>query len=470
MPDTELLSRASREGRLTLLAVTLGSGISILDGTIVNVALKAMGEDLHADLDVLQWVVNGYLLALASLVLVGGAVGDRLGRRRVYVGGMLLFAIGSALCALCALSATAPQLIAFRVVQGLGAALATPGALSIIRASFREEDRASAIGTWAGMSGVAAAIGPFVGGWLIEHAGWPSIFWINIPLCLIVVLLCLRYAPESRNPQAARGFDVAGAVLSVVVLGALTFALTSAGGGGPAFWGSLVLCAVAAVAFVWRQLRAAHPLVPPALFGDRVFTAANLMTLLVYGSFGAAMFVLALQLQISLGWSALNAGLATLPVTIALMLLSSRASALSDRIGPRIPMALGPITCAAGLLLLMPVARGTSYWSGVLPGVTVFALGLALLVAPLTSTVVAAAPDEYAGTASGVNNAVARAGSLLAVAALPAIVGLSGREYADPAAMTAAHLDAMLLCAAMLTLGGIVSWWGLRPAPSRKRA
>lgn len=453
------MSRSSREGRLTLAAVTLGSGVSILDGTIVNVALKAMGEDLHADLDVLQWVINGYLLALASLVLVGGAIGDRLGRRRVYVGGITLFAIGSALCAL---STAAPQLIVFRVVQGLGAALATPGALSIIRASFREEDRASAIGTWAGMSGVAGAIGPFVGGWLIEQAGWPSIFWINIPLCLIVVLLCLRYAPESRNPQAARGFDVTGAVLSVLVLGTLTFALTSGGDGGPAMWGSLVACALTGVAFVLRQMRAAHPLVPPSLFSDRVFTAANLMTLLVYGAFGAAMFVLALQLQISLRWSALDAGLATLPVTIALLLLSSRASALSARIGPRLPMALGPLTCAAGLLLLARAAAGTSYWAGVLPGITVFALGLALLVAPLTSTVVAAVPDEYAGTASGINNAVARAGSLLAVAALPAVVGLSGREYADPAAMTVAHHDAMLLCAAMLAAGGTVSWWGLR--------
>lgn len=453
------MSRSSREGRLTLAAVTLGSGVSILGGTIVNVALKAMGEDLHADLDVLQWVINGYLLALASLVLVGGAIGDRLGRRRVYVAGIALFAIGSALCAL---STAAPQLIVFRVVQGLGAALATPGALSIIRASFREEDRASAIGTWAGMSGVAGAIGPFVGGWLIEQAGWPSIFWINIPLCLIVVLLCLRYAPESRNPQAARGFDVTGAVLSVLVLGTLTFALTSGGDGGPAMWGSLVACALTGVAFVLRQMRAAHPLVPPSLFSDRVFTAANLMTLLVYGAFGAAMFVLALQLQISLRWSALDAGLATLPVTIALLLLSSRASALSARIGPRLPMALGPLTCAAGLLLLARAAAGTSYWAGVLPGITVFALGLALLVAPLTSTVVAAVPDEYAGTASGINNAVARAGSLLAVAALPAVVGLPGREYADPAAMTVAHHDAMLLCAAMLAAGGTVSWWGLR--------
>lgn len=458
-----LLRRSSREGRLTLAALTLGSGISILDGTVVNVALKTLGEDLDADLSVLQWVVNGYTLALASLVLVGGAIGDRLGRRRVYLGGMVLFAVGSALCAL---SANAGQLVAFRIVQGIGAALATPGALAIIQASYVREDRAPAIGTWAGLSGVAAAIGPFVGGWLLEYAGWPWIFWVNVPLCVLVVIVCLRYTPESRNPSAARGFDVVGAVLSVVVLAALTYALTTASvGTTPAVWAGAAISVLAGAAFLWRERVAEHPLLPLGLFRDRVFTAANLMTFLVYGAFSGALFVLAIQLQVGVGWSPLEAGLATLPITIALMLLSSRAGALAARIGPRIPMSLGPVLCAVGFLLLAPVAAGTGYWTGVFPGVTVFALGLALLVAPLTSTVLAAAPDEVSGTASGINNAVARAGSLLAVAVLPVLVGLSGRDYADPSAMTSAHRASMLLCAAALTIGGLVSWFGLARAP-----
>ena len=458
-----LLTRSSREGRLTLAALTLGSGIGILDGTVVNVALKTLGEDLDADLSVLQWVVNGYTLALASLVLVGGAIGDRLGRRRVYLGGMVLFAVGSALCAL---SANAGQLVAFRIVQGTGAALATPGALAIIQASYRKEDRAPAIGTWAGLSGVAAAIGPFVGGWLLQHAGWPWIFWVNVPLCVLVVVVCLRVTPESRNPTAARGFDVVGSVLSVLVLSSLTYALTVASGGATAaVWLSAVVCVAAVAAFLWWELRVEQPLLPLGLFRDRVFTAANLMTFLVYGAFGGALFVLAIQLQVGVGWSPLEAGLATLPVTISLMFLSSRAGALAARIGPRVPMSLGPILCAVGMALLAPVAAGTRYWTGVFPGITVFSLGLALLVAPLTSTVLAAAPEDYAGTASGINNAVARAGSLLAIAVLPVLVGLSGREYADAVAMTHAHRSSMLICAVGLAVGGLVSWFGLARVP-----
>ncbi len=463
MTTTALLSRSSREGRLTLAALTLGSGIGILDGTVVNVALKTLGEDLDADLSVLQWVVNGYTLALASLVLVGGAVGDRLGRRRVYLGGMALFAVGSVLCAL---SANAGQLVAFRIVQGVGAALATPGALAIIQASYVREDRAPAIGTWAGLSGVAAAIGPFVGGWLLEHAGWPWIFWVNVPLCILVVVVCLRFTPESRNPGATRAFDVVGAVLSVVGLASLTYALTSASDGmSPVVWASAVVCVAAVAAFLWREATARQPLMPLTLFRDRVFMAANLMTFLVYGAFGAALFILVIQLQVGVGWSPLEAGLATLPITIALMFLSSRAGALSARIGPRVPMSLGPVLCAVGMALLAPVGRGTSYWTGVLPGITVFSLGLALLVAPLTSTVLAAAPDDYAGTASGINNAVARAGSLLAIAVLPVLVGLSGREYTDAVAMTNAHRSSMLICAAVLAVGGLVSWFGLARVP-----
>ena len=451
------LARESTRGRMMLAGVTLGSGVAILDGSVVNVALRTLGEDLGASLAQLQWVVNGYLLALASLVLVGGALGDRFGRRRVYLVGVAWFMVASALCAL---AQSPAQLVALRVLQGVGAALLTPGALALIQASFRPEDRAPAIGTWAGLSGVAAAVGPLLGGWIVDHTSWRWIFAINVPLCLAVLVLTARSAPESRGATAAGHFDVLGAVLTVLALGGATYALTSAAEGNPAVVSTAwVVAAVSAVGFVLVERRAASPLVPLGLFGSRVFSAANGMTLLVYGALGGVSLFTVLQLQAA-GWGALEAGLSGLPITVALLLFSSRTAALSARIGPRIPMTVGPLVCAAGTLLLLLVADEAT-WARVLPGMIVFALGLALLVSPLTAAVLAAAPDRYAGAASGVNNAVARAGSLLAVAALPALVGLVGDDYLDPEAMTAGYRGAMLWCSVLLTLGGVVSWFGL---------
>ena len=453
------LVRDSRRGRLTLLALTLGSGIVILDGTVVNVAVRVIGVELGASLGQLQWVVNGYLLALASLVLLGGALGDRLGRRRVYVAGMGLFLLGSVACAL---APTVEVLVLTRVVQGIGGALLMPGALAIIQSSYAPADRGPAIGTWAGMSGIAAAIGPFVGGWLVDHGGWRWVFGINVPFCLVVLAIALVVVPESRDEESGGRFDVGGAVLTVVALAALTWALISA----PevpawAVVGAVGVAVAAGLAFLRLERRLARPMVPLGLFASRVFAAANAMTFLVYGALGAVMFLLVLQLQVSAGWSALAAGLTGLPVTISMMLLSSRTAGLSQRIGPRIPMSLGPLTCAAGVTALLAVGRGAK-WYAVLPGMVVFALGLALLVSPLTATVLAAAPDRFAGVASGINNAVARAGSLLAVAALPAVAGLSGTAYLDPVAMTSGYRVAMVICAVLLAVGGIVSWVGLR--------
>jgi EmrB/QacA subfamily drug resistance transporter len=459
-----LLERSSPRGRTALAGVTLGSAVAILDGSVVNVALRTIGRDLGASLAQLQWVVNGYLLALASLVLVGGALGDRLGRRRVYVVGVAWFTVASALCAL---AQTPGQLIGLRVLQGVGAALLTPGALAIIQSSFRPEDRAPAIGTWAGLSGVAAAVGPVVGGWIVDHSTWRWIFGINVPLCALVLVLVLRAAPESRDPAAGgRRFDVAGAALTVVALGALTYALTAADSASPGVIAALVaVSAAAGVAFVLVERRARPPLVPLSLFSSRVFSAANGMTLLVYGALGAVSLFVVLQLQAA-GWSALAAGLSGLPITISLMLFSSRAAALSARIGPRIPMTVGPLVCAAGALLLLRVGSDAG-WGDVLPGMIVFSLGLALLVSPLTAAVLAAAPDRYAGVASGVNNAVARAGSLLAVAALPPLVGLAGEDYLDPSAMTNGYQAAMLWCAGLLAAGGVVSWLGVGRGATR---
>jgi EmrB/QacA subfamily drug resistance transporter len=453
----ELLARSSPRGRLMLAGVTLGSGVAILDGSVVNVALRTVGKDLGASLPQLQWIVNGYLLALASLVLVGGALGDRLGRRRVYLVGVTWFLLASAMCAL---AQTPGQLIGLRVLQGVGAALLTPGALSLIQASFREEDRAPAIGTWAGFSGLAAAIGPLVGGWLVGHGSWRWIFAINVPLCLGVVALTRYAAPESRDRSITGRFDVLGAGLTVVSLAAATYALTaSTEASAGVVAGAWVLAAVAAVAFLVVEQRTASPLVPLRLFRSRVFSAANGMTLLVYGALGGVSLFTVLQLQAA-GWNALEAGLSGLPITLSLLFLSSRAAALSARIGPRIPMTVGPLVCAVGALMLLAITDEAT-WLRVLPGMTVFSLGLALLVSPLTAAVLAAAPDRFTGVASGVNNAVARAGSLLAVAALPAMVGLSGDDYLETFAMAQGYRGAMLWCAALLAAGGVVSWFGL---------
>ncbi len=459
--DPRYLDRRSTRGRLTLLALTLGSGVAILDGSVVNVAVRTIGVELHASLGELQWVLNGYLLALASLVLVGGALGDRLGRRRIYLVGMGIFLAASIGCAL---APTIGALIALRAIQGVGGALLTPGALAIIQASYAPADRAPAIGTWAGMSGVAAAIGPFVGGWLVDHGGWRWVFGINLPLCLAVILLAVYAVPESRDDHLSGGFDLLGAVLTVVSLAAFTWAFTGASD-APAgqLLGGCAVGVLAAVAFVVAERRMVHPMVPLSLFGSRIFSAANGMTFLVYGALGAVMFLFVLQLQVSAGCSALAAGLSTLPVTIALMLLSSRAAALSHRIGPRVPMSLGPVLCAAGVLALVGIGSGAQ-WYAVLPGMTIFALGLALLVSPLTATVLAAAPQRHAGVASGVNNAVARAGSLLAVAALPALAGLGGTAYQQPESMTRGYRIAMAVCAGLLAAGGLVSWFGAHGA------
>jgi EmrB/QacA subfamily drug resistance transporter len=435
-------------------AATLGSGLTLLDGTVVNVALRAIGADLDASLAQLQWITNGYFLSLASLILIGGSLGDRLGRRRVFVIGTVWFALASLLCGL---APTAEVLIAARVLQGMGGALLTPGSLAMIQASFRATDRGRAIGAWSGLGGIAAAVGPLVGGLLIDYASWRWIFLINLPLAALTVWLAQRWVPESRDEQASGRFDVAGATLAALALAGITWALTDAGGTATPY--AVAIGVGAAVGFILVERRLHDPMVRLELFADRTFSAANGMTLLVYAALGAILFFLVLQLQTVGGYSALQAGLATLPITACMLLLASRGGALGQRIGPRIPMTVGPLVMAVGTVWLLVVGDDVTWWRDVLPGLTVFGLGLALMVAPLTSTVLNAAPDDSAGIASGINNAVARAGSLLAVAALPAAVGLAGDDYRDPALFDAAYGTAMLACAALLALGGLVSWF-----------
>ena len=456
----------TRTGRLVITAAVLGSGMALLDGTVVNVALVRIGEDLDASLAQLQWITNGYLLALASLILLGGSLGDRFGRRRVFVIGVVWFALASLACGL----AQSPgQLIAARILQGVGGALLTPGSLSIIQSVFREADRAKAIGAWSGLGGIATAIGPFVGGWLVEYASWRWAFLLNLPLGAVTVWFAQTAVPETLDEGAPRRFDVLGATLATVALALLTFALIQYESLGPGLTVTLILLALAVgVAFVVVEQRSSHPMVQPSLFRSRQFTAANIMTLLVYAALGAMFFFLTLQLQTVLGYGPLLAGLASLPVTVMMLLLAAKGGEVGARIGPRLPMTIGPIVCAIGTWLLTGVGAGDSYWTSVLPGVTVFGVGLSILVAPLTATVLAAAPDRWAGVASGVNNAVARSGSLLAVAALPAVVGLSGADYQRPEAFDAGYVSAMWICAVMLAGGGVVSWLLIRnPEPSK---
>jgi EmrB/QacA subfamily drug resistance transporter len=458
---TEAVRLGTPVGRAVIAAAVLGSGMAMLDQTVVNVALRTLGADLGATLAQLQWVTNAYLLTLASLILLGGSFGDRFGRRRVFVVGVVWFALASMLCGL----APSPQvLIAARALQGIGGALLTPGSLAMIQGTFAPEDRAPAIGAWSGLGSIAAAIGPFVGGALVAYASWRWIFLINPPIAALTVLIAVRAVPETRDPSAPDRFDAPGAVLAAAALGGTTYALIE--WGGVAGWVAAAVGVLAGIAFVVVEAHTREPMLMLGLFHNVTFSASNAMTLVVYGALGAMSFFVVIQLQTVSGYDALAAGAAFVPMTILMLFLAPAGGRLGQRIGPRIPMTFGPLVMAAGVLLLTRIGPDTSYLRDVLPGVVVFGLGLALMVAPLTATVLAAAPDQHAGIASGVNNAVARSGSLLAIAALPIAVGLHGDEYDDPTAFDAAYQQALVACAVLLALGGLMSWIAIRrPRP-----
>lgn len=452
------LRMSSAAGRGTLAAAVLASGMAFLDSTVVNVALPTLGHDLGASLAELQWVVNGYTLTLAAFVLLGGALGDHLGRRRVFVVGVVWFTLASLACGL------APDvgiLIAARIVQGIGGALLVPGSLALLQSSFREQDRARAIGAWSGLAGATTALGPFVGGVLIDQASWRWIFLMNLPLAAVVVWLCKVYVPESRDMQAARRFDIAGALLGAAALAGITYALIAwpeRGFASPQVLGGLTLGLLAAVGFLLvERARGTSAMMPLRLFDSRVFSVLNLYTVLTYGAFGGFIFLLVIYLQTGLGYDALQAGLATLPMTLLMLAGSELSGGLATKIGPRLQLTLGPLCCAAGVLLMRGIGPGVSYWTGILPGVLAFGLGLTLFVAPLTATVLAAVEMRFAGIASGVNNAAARAGSLLAVAALPLVVGLSGVEYELPGPLGAALRSAVLWCAGALVCAAVLA-------------
>jgi EmrB/QacA subfamily drug resistance transporter len=447
----------SVQGRGVLAATILGSGMAQLDGTVVNVALPRIGRDLHAGLTTLQWTINAYALTLSGLLLLGGSLGDRLGRRRVFVLGVLWFTAASIGCAL---APTGEVLVAMRAVQGVGAALLTPGSLAILEAVYVPDDRSAAVGAWSGLGGVATAIGPVLGGVLVGAAswGWRGVFLINVPIAAVVVFLAGRYVPETRDEQAAGRLDVPGAVLAALGLAATVYALTMAS----QRWtvaAVVVLCAglLLLIAFLVQERRAAGPLMPLGLFASRQFSSANLVTFVVYAALSGALFLLPVALQRVSGFSPLVAGSALLPVTFVMLLLSARMGRLAQRIGPRGPMAVGPVVAAAGLALLSQVGRHAHYAADVLPGVLVFGLGLSITVAPLTATVLAAAPNHLAGVASAVNNDVARVAGLLAVAVLPGLAGITSRSYQHVGELAHGFQHAMYIAAAVCAAGGVLA-------------
>jgi len=452
-PPAARVQMGTPGGRWVLLATVSGSGLTMLDATVVSIALPEIGRVFNTDFATLQWIVNAYTLTLAALILLSGALGDRFGQRRVFLTGVVWFGIASLLCGL---APTAEMLVAARALQGIGGALLTPGSLAIISTSFTAADRAKAVGAWSGLGGVAAAIGPLAGGWLVA-IDWRVVFLVNLPVAVFVVVVTLRHIPESSNTENPPGLDVPGGVLTAAGLAGVTFALTRGEGGGPAELVAGAGGVAALLGFVLVERRSRHPLLPLELFANRRFSVTNTVTLLVYGGLGVFFFLLVLQLQIVAGFSPLAAGGALLPVTALMLLLSARTGALAEKIGPRLPMTVGPLLAAGGFLLSRRIGPDASYLVDVLPAVVTLGLGLALTVAPLTATVLGSSDSSHAGTASGVNNAIARTGGLLAVAVIPVAAGLDGTDYTVPANFNTGFDTAMLISAGLLMLGALLS-------------
>lgn len=453
----ESLAYSSPRGRWVIAAAVLGSGIATLDSTVVGIALPSIGRSFHSQIGTLQWVVTGYSITLASFILLGGSLGDRAGRKKVFMIGVVWFAVASACCGV---APDAPALLVARALQGVGGALLTPASLAILQASFRQDDRSRAIGAWAGLSGLAAAAGPIVGGYLIAIASWRWVFYINVPVAIAVLLITSRHVPESRDPNSVGRVDKVGAALAVVFLAALTYGLIEASSDGwtnPAVLAGLVIAAVTAPLFIVVERKVASPMLPLSVFRSRQFSAANAVTLVVYGALGGTLFLLPVELQLVVHYSALGSGLALLPITVMMLAGSAWSGRLATRIGPRLQMSVGPIVVGIALVMLTSATRSGSYVTMVLPAVLVFGAGLTITVAPLTSTVMAAAPSELAGVASAVNNAVARAAGLIAVAVLPLLAGLTGAAALQPHHFATGFRVAIVIAGCMCLVGGLLA-------------
>jgi EmrB/QacA subfamily drug resistance transporter len=442
----------------------------MLDATVVGIALPSIDRSFHGNVATLQWVVTGYSLTLAAFLLLGGSLGDHYGRRRVFSVGVVWFAVASAVCGF---APTSAALIVARIVQGVGGALLTPGSLAILQASFRPEDRARAIGAWSGLGGVASAAGPLIGGYLISAASWRWVFFINLPVAAFVLLITARHVPETRDPAAEGRVDLPGATLAVLFLSGLTYGLIEGptrGWTSPLVLGALILAAVTGPAFLVVEYRRRHPMLPLGLFRSRQFSGANAVTFAVYGALGGALFLLPVELQVVAHYSPLQSGLALLPLTVVMLLFSARSGQLSARIGPRLQMSVGPVLVGAGLALLARATTPGLYVTQVLPGVLVFSAGLAVTVAPLTATAMGAAPAENSGIASAVNNTVARAAGLFAVAVLPLLSGLTGAAALGADQLASGFRTAMFISGAAAAAGGLLAVLTIRnpsrPAPA----
>jgi EmrB/QacA subfamily drug resistance transporter len=412
----------SRQQRLTLIATILGSTVVFLDSTVVNVALPAISDNLDAGLAGQQWVVEAYMLTMVSLLLVGGSLGDQFGRRRMFVAGLVAFGATSALCAI---SPSVEFLIAARALQGVAGALLVPGSLAIVAATFEGAERGKAVGTWTAWTGIATVVGPAGGGALIGLTSWRAIFWVNLPLIAATVALTLHSVRESRDPDAFRGIDWPGIALSAAGLGGPVFALIEQpthGWGDPLVWVPLIAGIACFALFLLYEMRARHPMLDLGLFRIRNFAVANLTTLAAYAGLIGGLFFVGLFLQQVAGYSPLEAGLATTPISIILFVLSPRFGRLASGTGPRLPMTAGPIVGGIGLLAMLRVGPGGDYATEVLPAILVFGLGLAATVAPLTATVLDSVEERRVGIASGVNNGVSRVAGLLAIAVLGAVI------------------------------------------------
>jgi EmrB/QacA subfamily drug resistance transporter len=440
--------------RWTLAATILASSLSFVEGSVLNVALPAIRASYGAGAAEVQWVVNAYLLPLSALLLLGGALGDHYGRRRLLIIGTSLFGAASLICAL---APSLEILLAARGAQGVGAALLLPNSLALLNAAYEGERRGRAVGIWAAAGAAAAAVAPLIGGWLVDHVGWPSIFYINLPLAAGAIFLAIRFVTESRDMGAART-DYAGALLATAGLGGATYGLTLWSSQGPltntAIASVVVGLALFGAFLAVEKRRGDKAMMPLSMFSDRCFFGLNLLTLLLYGAFGAVMLLVPYVLIEAAHYSPVEAGLALLPLPILLTLASPPMGQLAARIGPRWPLIIGPLICGGGMLLGQRITSDTSYWVATFPAITVMAMGMAIAVAPLTSSVLGSVPEKHVGTASGFNSAVARTGSLIATALLGVVLRRNGDELiagfhlaliGSAIAAAAASLSALLL-------------------------
>ncbi|HEY8164987.1 MAG TPA: DHA2 family efflux MFS transporter permease subunit [Gemmatimonadaceae bacterium] len=442
-------------------ACVLGSGAVFLEGSVVSVAVPAIARDFSLGVDGVQWVLNGYMLTLSSLMLLGGSLGDSYGRRKVFAIGLIAFAVASLLCSIAPSLVT---LVAARAIQGAAGAVLVPNSLAILESDFAADDRGAAIGQWAGWSAASTALGPFVGGWLVDVLSWRWVFVSISPFAVGAAVIAVQHVPaEHRKPEGRIDF-LGAAVVTLALAGLMTALISGArlGASNPEILAAAIGGTLLVIVFVFVERRASNPLLPLSMFRSMQFSGANLETLFVYAALNGLFFFLMLQLQNNVGYSALAAGAAILPVNFIMLGLSPLAGRLATRIGPRIPMTVGAFVAGAGMILLARINRGAEYTTVMLPAFVVFGLGLAIVVAPLTAAVLAAVPERRSGVASAINNAVARLAGLLAVAVLPLVAGVAGLSHPSGPAFAAGYRRAMWICAVLCALGGVIAFATIR--------